>query len=563
MIIVTAYFQLVNLFILSLSFSILPDLQNKQLAPKILASVGEKIIEEEQFVERYSDYLFATGIRDNLAAREAILNNIINETLLYYYDENAEVFSNEEYKKEIAWAEKQSVLAYLKDQEVYAKIKVNESEIRQAFVRVNESIAASHLYAPTLEEAEYLYNLVKAGVDWDNLAAQVFTDSTLRNNGGYLGYFTWGDMDPAFEDAAYSLQIGEISKPVKTAHGYSIIKVNDRNYHPLLTESEFQNKKSKLERIIRIKKKPEAEKKYLAQIFDEAKYLLNEKSFNNLTSFFGFADIGKKENSYQPDPNETCVVYGNKKFSEQFIIEQLLQIPNYHFTKIVSRESLKQAIKGVIIQNLLYNEAVKKGYSKNNLVLDTADKIKMQIFLKYKMKQIFSQINVTDSLLNQYYKENRDLFKLPDEISIQEIIVGNKLLADEILLKLKQGRDFGALAQEYSIREFSKKNGGVIDYSPITKFGFMKSELWQAEIGETIGPKELKGAYGIFKILGKRSGIQKKFDEINKSDILLAYKNTYEIKLRDEYLKELRKKVPISINSLVLKSINLLDMTSN
>ena len=174
-----------TLFIL---FLILVNLTGQSSDNVSIVTVGQHKIYKDQFADRYIDYLLATGIKDNIVVREAILDNMINEILLYYYDDNEALFSDVEYKKELAWVEKQSVLAYLKDQEVYAKINVSEKEVRQAFARVNEKIAASHLYAPTLEEAENLYKLLEIGVDWDNIAAQVFTDSTLRNNGGYLGY---------------------------------------------------------------------------------------------------------------------------------------------------------------------------------------------------------------------------------------------------------------------------------------------------------------------------------------------------------------------------------------
>ena len=135
--------------------------------------------------------------------------------------------------------------------------------MREAFSRVNEQIAARHLFAKTEEEANNLYELAKIGVDFNTLAKQVFTDSVLQNNGGYLGYFTWGDMDPAFEDAAYSLKVGEISPPIKTAYGYSIIKVEDKTVNPLLTESEFQRKKSHLQDVIKMRKKEPSEQEYI------------------------------------------------------------------------------------------------------------------------------------------------------------------------------------------------------------------------------------------------------------------------------------------------------------
>ena len=95
------------------------------------------------------------------------------------------------------------ILGYLKDQQVYAKIKVTDTEVRGAYKRSKDKIAVRHLYAPTLARARDLYRKIKNGASWDSLAAEVFTDSTLKNNGGYLGCFSGGDMDPAFEDEAF------------------------------------------------------------------------------------------------------------------------------------------------------------------------------------------------------------------------------------------------------------------------------------------------------------------------------------------------------------------------
>ena len=227
---------------------------------KTLAEVGSKKIKLSDFEKRYENYLFSTGIKDNLPVREAILNNMINEILLKDYDDNKHVYSNHEFQKELTWTKNQMILAYLKDQQIYAKITATEEETREAFGRMNKKIAARHLFAETEAEANNLYELLKMGVDFDSLAAQIFTDSTLKYNGGFLGYFTWGDMDPAFEDAAFSLKVGEISKPVKTENGYSIIRVDDIVENPIVTESQFQQKKSQIERAIRIYKKKPAEK---------------------------------------------------------------------------------------------------------------------------------------------------------------------------------------------------------------------------------------------------------------------------------------------------------------
>ena len=165
-----------RLSIFSILFAIIFSTQflSQSFNSNELAFVGDQIIYTDDFKARYSDYLFETGIKDNLAVRQAMLNGIISELLLSHYDDNSKILANDEYVKEINWVSKQSPLAHLKDQEIYAKITVSDEELRNAFIRVNENLSASHLYAQTLEEAEYLYDLVQMGVDWDNLAAKFF-----------------------------------------------------------------------------------------------------------------------------------------------------------------------------------------------------------------------------------------------------------------------------------------------------------------------------------------------------------------------------------------------------
>src|SRR3989304_5520701 len=187
--------------------------QNNQ----VLATVGEYKIGFQKFLDRYEDYLIFSGVQDNQQLRFSVLNNMINEIILHNYDDNSKIENNPEYKKEISWAKKETILSYLKDQEVYSKITVTDEELREAFKRANLKLEVRHLYAPTQQAADNLYDLVKMGVSFDELAKQVFTDSALQNNGGYLGYISWGDTDPNFENKAYSMKAGEISEPVKTA----------------------------------------------------------------------------------------------------------------------------------------------------------------------------------------------------------------------------------------------------------------------------------------------------------------------------------------------------------
>jgi len=89
-----------------------------------------------------------------------------------------------------------------------------------------------------LATAENLLNQIKSGADFDELVQKKGQDLFMFNNDdGY--YFARGYLDQAFEDAAFSLNIGETSDVVKTSAGYSIIKRYEKD--PAYIEKHFDD----------------------------------------------------------------------------------------------------------------------------------------------------------------------------------------------------------------------------------------------------------------------------------------------------------------------------------
>lgn len=75
-------------------------------------------------------------------------------------------------------------------------------------------------------QAEALLAQIIAGADFAQLAKEQSADTFSAENGGVLDWLAAGDMDPAFEQAAFALaQQGDISGVVKSAYGYHIIKL--------------------------------------------------------------------------------------------------------------------------------------------------------------------------------------------------------------------------------------------------------------------------------------------------------------------------------------------------
>ena len=88
-----------------------------------------------------------------------------------------------------------------------------------------KEVHAAHILVKSLEEAQSIINELKLGKkSFAKLAEEKSICSSARK-GGDLGWFTRGRMVKEFENAAFSLQKGIISPPIRTEFGWHIIKV--------------------------------------------------------------------------------------------------------------------------------------------------------------------------------------------------------------------------------------------------------------------------------------------------------------------------------------------------
>ena len=112
---------------------------------------------------------------------------------------------------------------------------LTEQEVKQFFDRYyanyggqEEQVKARHILLETEEQAREVINQLKAGADFAELAKEKSIEDVAEYTGGDLGYFSRGRMVPAFEEAAFSQKVGEISAhPVKSQFGYHVILVED------------------------------------------------------------------------------------------------------------------------------------------------------------------------------------------------------------------------------------------------------------------------------------------------------------------------------------------------
>lgn len=87
-----------------------------------------------------------------------------------------------------------------------------------------KQIHAAHILVKTESEANVLLFDLQRGASFEEMAVK-HSLCPSRKKGGDLGWFSKGQMVKEFEQAAFSLPIGQVSKPVKTQFGWHLIKI--------------------------------------------------------------------------------------------------------------------------------------------------------------------------------------------------------------------------------------------------------------------------------------------------------------------------------------------------
>jgi peptidyl-prolyl cis-trans isomerase C len=109
--------------------------------------------------------------------------------------------------------------------------KIYDEKIGQ--LKPEQEIHARHILVETEAEAKEVAERLKKGEDFATVAKEKSKDAGAE--GGDLGFFGRGQMLKPFEDAAFALDVGQISEPVQTQFGWHIIKVEEKRDQPLPT----------------------------------------------------------------------------------------------------------------------------------------------------------------------------------------------------------------------------------------------------------------------------------------------------------------------------------------
>jgi len=395
--------------------------------------------------------------------------------------------------------------------------------------------------------ADSVYNLVKDGRSFENMAAKFSDDLKTKSNGGYLGFFGINQYEASFENAAFGLaEDGDVSRPIQTKLGYHIIKrISKRD------NSDKEKLKKRIEN--RIRKDDRfviAEEKLLEDVKKQAGFREEKLTLKRFTTALNSDFYSYKWEQPSFNDNLNLFTLGEETYT-------LNDFASYVKTNI--RERLKFS-KNKPVQEAgeeMYDSFLKEkvmAYEENNLEKKYPDfKSLMQeyregiLLFEITKQEVWDKASQDSTGLKKFYNNNANQYMWPERANVYKYTITSTK------------KDDATAAYQYAQKKGHDKFIKKYENDDETFVKFTKetvSKEDKAVEGMTFGKKSVSK----LTHSGRTSTFYRFVESVKPVAKTLSEARGYVIADYQDYLesnwvKELMKTYPIKVDQKVLKSI--------
>jgi len=263
-----------------------------------------------------------------------------------------------------------------------------------------------------------------------------------------------------------------------------------------------------------------------------------------LTISLFFACVKKEE---QKGPYLAKV--GNVEITQADFEREIKNLPDFAQKMFESNSGKEKFLEELVKKEILYQEAVKKGFDKDSGYLKKVEDFKKITLVGILLeKEIEAKATVSEKDIKDYYENHKEDFTPVSQIRASHILVKTEQEAKDIAERLKKGEDFAKIAKKSSIDTASAKNGGDLGFiskgQMVPEFESAAVKLKKGEISELV---HTQFGYHIIKLTDKNLGQVIGFDNVKNiiSQHLIAEKQK---EVFDSYLDGLRKNYKVEMN---------------
>lgn len=520
--------------------SIYTNAQNS-LTDTEIAKVGWLSITSEEFLERIEMTPQFNRHIDKFSSslKLQFLYTIIAEKLWALEAENMQLDTTEALKTAISAIEKLYVRDALFSEEVKDKIKITEEQYINGVVKNSKIYLVKYLYSTNLDDINSQFTQLKNNIPFESLLENMSKEDEQKEPIEVV----FGDLIDPIENDLFNRNIGEFTDIHIADDGWYIFKVYD------IKEREFEDEEEEVKKhVIKTLEQRVGEKiqnEFYRNFFSGHKVDVNTELFLNLSESLKNIFQRKEDQRNIKSTNLLTIdaydilkiksEFGNEKLNNIFIefqenpitlntfIKEFFfdgfQIPPIDINNL--NQILNTKIRIFIERELLARE----GY-KRNLQNSAEVKTNVAMWRDYYLSQAYlsnlvENIDVSEEEIKNIYELEYKSKNYLEKINVAEILSNSYEEAEKVYNSILAGEDFSKAAQKYSVREWSKSEGGELGYQPVKSLGTIGNIAEELSINEVSKPFKSEDGYSVIKVIDRKKEaaqpVSKSIDEISNT----------------------------------------------
>jgi peptidyl-prolyl cis-trans isomerase C len=224
--------------------------------------------------------------------------------------------------------------------------------------------------------------------------------------------------------------------------------------------------------------------------------------------------------------------------------------------RLLNEKGLRDFLENyVVTRELLYQEAKKKGFEKNQEIRLKIENFRKMTLIDALMDELLrGKTEVSESEIQQYYKENQDRFTEPSEIKIRHLFVTSDAALKEVMTRLSQKEEFTKLAESYNMDQ-SRGDGGSLGWIKRGQLAPSFAQFEEAAFslknrGEISDVVQTGLGYHLIQLDERRGSAVRPYDKV-KEGIRFSLQTKKRQDAYLQYVKELKSKARIAVNEKV------------
>ena len=491
-----------------------------QAAPGVVARIGEAVLQAGEL----RDFAISTprnlrSKQEGAAARQDYLHSLLVKHLLYLEAQVWELQESMAVQKRVEASWHQHLIEVYRNEQPAIQVEVDEADIRRYFEE-NDLGRQRQLAGILVEEksqAQEVLAKLASGESFEDLARQYSVHKGSAAQGGVWGYISRPQArrlkipDEVFRE----LPMGVVSDILPINKRYLVMRF--RQDRP----GSLEEQRSRIRSVLHAGKLKEAKREKGRSLAREFGWKIESSGLELLLQKAAAYSAVHRRHFSAREAIQPLFTYQGGQVTVGEYVDALWEDAGRARSGWGVKDSaaVVAAAESTVMQSAILLEAAKRaGIPERLEEQNWLEQTRWEFMVRQvRREEVADKVVVTEEEAREFYRAHEDLFRKSDQFDLIEVLVETQEKARVLLTELERGDEtLIDLAREHTIRTGSQEEPGQVHLHGRDRY--VNPQLYEAvqeaEIGEIVGPVQVKGGYSLFKVLRRIKGELPPFSKV-------------------------------------------------